>query len=92
LGVCGVQENLCDGAADDDDGFFDMLTRSQSRRLDDQRCTFMPTNSSSQKEMDNTDELLDILQKLNDRYVVRVKKCSVPIVCETKTMNLFVHI
>jgi G-protein signaling modulator 2 len=31
-------ENLMSAAKNDDD-FFDMLTRSQSKRMDDQRCT-----------------------------------------------------
>ena len=58
-----------------DDGFFDMLTKSQSRRLDDQRCTFVPSNNKSpaRKGLNNTDELLDILQKMNDRYVTSVE-------------------
>ena len=66
---------MCAGG-EDDDGFFDMLTRSQGRRLDDQRCTFVPSSKKSpshnNKGLNNTDELLDILQKLNDRYATPV--------------------
>lgn len=51
-----------------------MLTKSQSRRLDDQRCAFVLTSKSSpsHKGLNNTDELLDILQKLNTRYAANV--------------------
>ena len=65
---------MCEGG-NEDDGFFDMLTKSQGRRLDDQRCTFVPSSkkSPSHKGLNNTDELLDILQKLNDRYAAGVK-------------------
>lgn len=67
---------MCAAGGDDDDGFFDMLSRSQGRRLDDQRCTFVPTNnnkSPSHKGLNNTNELLDILQKLNNRYTAGVE-------------------
>ena len=65
---------MCTGR-DDDDGFFDMLTKSQGRRLDDQRCSFIPSSqkSPSHKPLNNTDELLDILQKMNNRYATGVE-------------------
>jgi len=40
------QEKVAEGGPDDD-GFFDLLSRTQGRRIDDQRCSFRITKSKS---------------------------------------------
>ena len=45
----------------DDDNFFDLLSRYQSRRIDDQRCSFRLTDGASEEDKENTEPQIGYL-------------------------------
>ena len=45
----------------DDDNFFDLLSRYQSRRIDDQRCSFRLTDGASEENKENTEPQIGYL-------------------------------
>lgn len=51
---------------EDEDSFFDLLSRFQSKRMDDQRCSLTTENkenknSNIQQQNDNPDDLMDMI-------------------------------
>ena len=47
------QVNFFQNLSPEDDGFFDLLTKFQSRRIDEQRCSLKSLNEQSSSDKEN---------------------------------------
>ncbi len=54
---------------DDEDNFFDLLSRFQSKRMDDQRCSLTIQSSLNKESEKNGPKQLDVA---NGKYVLKI--------------------
>ena len=67
----------------DDDNFFDLLSRYQSRRIDDQRCSFRLTDGAREENKENTEPQIGYL------YFLVVDQCYLSVFCYINCASFF---